>query len=343
MINHLAGLTAIKGLGRGAAEEIVRARNEGGKFKDFFDFCERVDRRIVQKSAVERMVMAGAFDCFGNRASHFATVAKAYQAADERAADRRRGQKSILDLFDSEGDDSSPNGDGKNHGLAEVPEWPETEKLKFEKEALDFYMSSHPLAQHDEQLRRFRTHDAGELAKGKSGTEARIGGMITNFEPRTANKGRNMGRKYAMFRIEDFTGSVRCIMWSDEYARFGSLMKNDAVYLFEGTLNWGAERAEPDFQVKKVLTIDEARTEFTKSMLIKLAYTEDEASLRKLDAVSLVLKRYRGSCPVYLSVRDANGKQVQLKLNEEFRVNPGALKVEELEMVLGPGAVLFSR
>ena len=78
-------------------------------------------------------------------------------------------------------------------------------------------------------------------------------------------------------------------------------------------------------------------------MLIKLPYTEDEGSLRKLDAVSLVLKRYRGSCPVYLSVRDGNGKQVQLKLNEEFRVNPGALKVEELEMVLGPGAVLFSR
>ena len=56
-----------------------------------------------------------------------------------------------------------------------------------------------------------------------------------------------------------------------------------------------------------------------------------------------MLKRYRGTCPVYLSVRDSNGKQVQLKLNEEFRVNPSALKVEELEMLLGQGAVLFSR
>ena len=62
-----------------------------------------------------------------------------------------------------------------------------------------------------------------------------------------------------------------------------------------------------------------------------------------VDAVGLVLKRYRGVCPVYLSVRDANGKQVQLKLNDEFRVNPADLKVEELEMVLGTGAVLFSR
>jgi DNA polymerase-3 subunit alpha len=339
------GLTAIKGLGRGAAEEIVRARTAaGGRFKDFFDFCERIDRRVVQKAAVEKMVMAGAFDAFGSRAAHFAAVAKAYQAADERAADRRRGQKSILDLFEAGDDgDGGGGGPGSGHGLPDVPEWPETEKLKFEKEAIDFYISSHPLAQHDEQLRRFRTHECAELAKARNGTEGRVGGMIVELVVRTANKGRNTGRKYATFRIEDFTGTVRCIMWSDEYARFQTLVVADAVHLFEGVLNWQEGRAEPDFQVKKVLTLDEARREFTKSMLIKLPYADDEGSLKKLDAVGVVLKRYRGACPVYLSVRDANGRQVQLKLNDEFRVNPADLNVEELEMVLGPGAVLFSR
>lgn len=337
------GLTAIKGLGRGAAEEIVRARQQGGKFKDLYDFCERIDRRIVPKSAVEKMVMAGAFDSFGKRAAHFATVSKAYQAADERASDRRRGQKSFLDLFEG-GDDSDPATDPDvERGLTDVPEWPETEKLKFEKEALDFYMSSHPLAQHDEQLRRFRTHDAVELLKLKNGGDGRLGGMIVELSVRTANKGRNMGRKYAMFRIEDFTGTVRCIMWSDEYARFQELMVPDAVHLFEGSLNWSPDRAEPDFTVKKVITIDEARREFTKSLLLKMPYTDDEGSLGKLDAIGLILKRYQGGCPVYLSVRDANGKQVQLKLNEDFKVNPAIIKVEELEMLLGPGAVLFSR
>jgi DNA polymerase-3 subunit alpha len=339
------GLTAIKGLGRGAAEEIVHCRTSGGVFKDFFDFCERIDRRIVPKAAVERMIMAGAFDSFGRRSAHFAAVSKAYQAADERASDRRRGQKSFLDMFEAgEGDegDAAP-GRGGEYGLPEVPEWPETEKLKFEKEALDFYMSSHPLAQHDEQLRRFRTYECAEMARAKSNTEGRIGGMIVELAIRTANKGRNAGRKYATFRIEDFTGSVRCILWSDEYARYQDLVTPDAVRLFEGALNWAPERAEPDFQVKKILTLEEARAEFTKSMLLKVPYSDDEVSLRKLDAVRVVLKRYRGNCPVYLSVRDSNGKQVQLKLNEEFRVNPSAIRVEELEMLLGQGAVLFSR
>ncbi len=336
------GLTAIKGLGRGAAQEVVRARNADGKFRDLFDFSERVDRRIVQKAAVEKMIQAGAFDVFGRRSAQFAAVGKAYQSADERAAEKRRGQKSFLDLFES--DDGEDATGTANHGLPDVPEWPETERLKFEKEALDFYISSHPLAQHDEQLRRFRTHDAGPLAKnGKNGTAAQIGGMITNLDIRTANKGRNIGRKYAMFRIEDFTGSVRCIMWSDEYSRFKEVIDSDFVGLFEGVLNWGEGRAEPDFQIKKVTTIEEARAEFTKSMVLKLAYTEEEEELRKLDAVSLILKRYRGACPVYLSVRDASGKQVQMKLNDEFKINPASLKLEELEMLLGPGAVIFSR
>jgi DNA polymerase-3 subunit alpha len=338
------GLTAIKGLGRGAAEEIVRAREAGGKFKDLYDFFERVDRRIVQKAAVEKMVMAGAFDAFGRRAALFAAVPKAHQAAEERASDKRRGQKSFLDMFEAgDGGGTDDGGPDPSHGLPDVPEWPETEKLKFEKEALDFYMSSHPLAQHDEQLRRFRTHDCGELAKGKNGTEARVGGMIVELQVRTANKGRNVGRKYATFRVEDFTGAVRCILWSDEYARFQELVAPDAVHLFEGVLNWTDGRAEPDFQIKKVLTIEEARREFTKSMVLKFAYGDDEGSLRKIDAVSVILKRYKGTCPVYLSVRDANGKQVQLKLSEDYRVNPASLKAEELEMLLGPGSVLFSR
>ena len=75
----------------------------------------------------------------------------------------------------------------------------------------------------------------------------------------------------------------------------------------------------------------------------RVMVADDEGALRKLDAVSLVLKRSRGQTPVFLSVRDANGRQVQLRLNDEFRVNPAALKLDELEMILGPGAVIFTR
>ncbi|MCS7021930.1 MAG: DNA polymerase III subunit alpha [Gemmataceae bacterium] len=346
------GLTAIKGLGRGAAEEIVRVRQQGGKFTSLYDFCERVDRRVVPRSAVERLIKAGAFDAFGRRAALFAALERAYQAAEERAADRRRGQKSLMDLLvEGPSTDDSHNGTVQgvatallaSDGLPDVPEWSETDKLKFEKEALDFYMSSHPLAQHEEQMRRFRTHECADLLKAKAGTEARLAGMIVDLAIRTANRGRNAGRKYATFRIEDFSGSVRCILWSDEYARYRELVVPDAVYLFEGMLNWAPERAEPDFQVKRLLTLEEARREFTKSLILRLPYSDSPETLQKLDGLRLLLQRYRGTCPVYLVVRDPGGRQAHLRLADELRVDPAQLPLDELELILGKGAALFSR
>ena len=329
------GLTAIKGLGRGAAAEIVRARADGGKFKDLFDFCERIDRRTVQKAAVEKMVMAGAFDTFGRRAAVFAVVAKAFQAADERAIDRRRGQGGLFDELAA----AEANG-AADHGLPDVPEWPETERLKFEKEALDFYISSHPLAQHEEQLKRFRTHDAAQVVKLPTGSPVLLGGMVTQLQMRTVQKN---GKRWAMFQLEDFTGQCKCILWSEEYTRYKDQMVEDAVLLFEGAVEYREGATSGDVVVRKVLTIDEARKEMTRSMVLRMPYTDDPDALRKLDAVSLVLKRSRGQTPVFLSVRDFNGKQVQLKLNAEFAVNPASLKLDELEMILGTGAVVFTK
>lgn len=333
------GLTAIKGLGRGAAEEIVRARDAGGRFKDLFDFCERIDRRVVQKAAVEKLIMGGAFDTMGRRAAQFASVTKAFQSADERAADRRRGQRTFLDMFEGGSDaDGSPAGTS-DHGLPDVPEWPDAEKLKFEKEALDFYISSHPLAQHDEQLKRFRTHDAVQATRLKAGEQVLLGGMVTQFQQRTAQKS---GKRWAMFYLEDFTGQCKCILWSDEYARFKDVATDDAIILIEGVVEWREGGSSGDVIVKKVLTPDEARRDMTRSMVLRMAYSEEEEALRKLDAVGLVLKRYRGQTPVFLSVRDANGKQVQLRLNDEYRVNPASIKLDELEMLLGRGSVIFA-
>ncbi|MBX9583538.1 MAG: DNA polymerase III subunit alpha [Gemmataceae bacterium] len=334
----LFGLTAIKGLGRGAAEEVVRARAAGGPFQDVFDFAERVDRRVVTKAAVERLVMAGAFDAFGRRASLFAAVPKAFASADERAAERRRGQKSFFDVFD--GGDGGGGRPPADHGLPDVPEWPDAEKLKFEKEALDFYMSSHPLAEHDEQLRRFRTHDAAAAVKAPHGTPVLVGGMVTGLQVRTVQKN---GKRWAMFQLEDFTGQVKCILWSDEYARVKDQVADDAVLLFDGAVEWREGGSAGDVIVKRVLTVDEARKEMTRGVLLRVPYTDDPDEVRKLDAVSLVLKRCRGATPVFLSVRDPNGKQVQLKLNGEFAVDTAALRADELEMILGPGSVLFTR
>jgi DNA polymerase-3 subunit alpha len=332
------GLTAIKGVGHGAAEEIARVRDAGGRFTSLFDFCERVDPRVVTRAAVERLIKAGAMDVFGRRAAQVMALEAAFDAAAQRIADRKRGQRNFFDLLGGDAGANGPADADGAAGLPDVPEWPELEKLKFEKEALDFYVSSHPLAQFDDQLRRFRTHATADAMKARHGTEVRLGGMITALQVRTTKT----GKRFAIFRLEDFTGQIKCVLWSEELQRFKDLVADDRIHLFEGVVEWG-DRAEPDVIVKRVLTADDARKELTRGLLVRMAYADDDETLRKVDWLGKALARYRGSCPVYLSVRDPAGRAAQFKLGSDYWVNPATVPVDELEKVLGPGAVVFTR
>ncbi len=83
------GLTAIKGVGRSSSEEIARARGEGGRFKDLFDFCERVDAKVVNKATIERLIKAGAFDRFGGHRAQLTARAAARHAGGRRSAERQ--------------------------------------------------------------------------------------------------------------------------------------------------------------------------------------------------------------------------------------------------------------
>ena len=339
------GLTAIKGLGRGAAEEIVRVREKGGPYRDLFDFCERVDTRNVKQAQIEKLVKAGALDCFGKnkRNAMHLSVGRAMQSADGKADDRRRGQKNMFDMFgeDDDGqDEQRPGALPMGESLPDVAEWPELDRLKFEKEVLDFYMSSHPLAQFEDQLRRYRTHQAGQIGKLRAGTEVRMAGMITELLPKVVGKGRNSGNRWAIVRLEDFSGSAKCILWSDQFARFGDDVKLDSILLIDGKLESRDSAAEPDIIVDRVMTLETAKSELTRGMIVRMSYSEDAEST--FDAIATILKRARGNCPVYLAVFDPVGKAARFKLNAEYFVNPMQVAVDQLEMLLGTGSVIFS-
>ena len=167
------GLTAIKGLGRGAAEALLQARTEKGPFRDLFDLCERVDSKTVTKLALERLIKAGACDEFGKRSALMAALPKAIQSAGELQLDRRRGQTNMFDIIEV-------NGDGIE-ALPDVPEWPDNERLKYEKEALDFFLSSHPLAACEAEIKRFATHQVEQLRlDGPRPGGARRGNALAN-------------------------------------------------------------------------------------------------------------------------------------------------------------------
>src|SRR5262249_13200976 len=153
-----------------------RARAAKGPFRDLFDFCERIDLKVVPRLAIERLIKAGAFDRNGRRAALTLALPNALQSAGELQQDRKRGQLNFFDMMEANGDGTAANGYAE---LPDVPEWPDSERLKYEKEALDFYFSSHPLAQHEAELRRFASHHVEQLAKLEANQEVLVGGMLT--------------------------------------------------------------------------------------------------------------------------------------------------------------------
>ena len=330
----LFGLLAIKGLGRGAAQAIVQARAAQGPFKDFFDFCERIDHAIVAKAAIEKMIKAGALDRLGgNRAQLLEALPRAMQAGGLAQQDRRHGQRSLFEVMNES--EASPS---LAEGLKDLPDWSPGDKLKFEKEALDFYISSHPLAEAGDDIRRFAPTTVALLKDCQPGQEVFMGGMLTQVRYMNTKTARNGNTRYVRCKLEDFTGAAECVLWPDDYLRFKDLVAEDLICFVAATVE--KNREEPGLVIQRVLTLEQGRKERTTGLLLKLALNDDPA---KLDAVAAILKRAPGACPVFLYVRDGIGKWLRMKTGDQCRINPDNVSFGDLETILGPGRVEFAR
>ncbi len=332
------GLTAIKGLGRKAAETILRERQGDGPFRDLYDFCERIDTRELTRGALERLIKAGALDHFaqpiGHRAQLMAALPRALQAAGGLQQDRRRGQRSIFELIETS---EEANGTQTAEPLPEVPIWPQPELLKYEKEVLDFYFSSHPLAACEQELIRFTSHAVQEMKKLDHDAEARLGGILLDIRGFTTRKG---NRRYVRCKLEDLTGQAECVMWADEYARYKEAFIEDAICIVEGRVEHG-DREEPTYVITKIYPFEEARRELSKGMVLKLDTQRHAPEL--MESIARILRRAPGNCVVYLLIRDRAGKEARLRLGESFRIDPAKIPVVELTTLLhDEGAVMFT-
>jgi DNA polymerase-3 subunit alpha len=327
------GLTAIKGLGRNAAGELNRVRPKNGRFQDLFDLCERVDQKIVQRPALERLIKAGACDAFGHRAALLAALPSAIQSADERKHDRRRGQMNMFDVLSTAPEETVSG------LLPSVPEWSDGERLKNEKEALDFYLSSHPLAACESEIRRFATHSVEQLKNLESNQEVLLGGMLTQVRfMNTKRPGRNGHSRYVRCNLEEFTGSIECMMWPDDFMRNKDEFAEDRIVFVKGVVELRSE--QPKLVLTRVFGLEAARCELTRSLILTIPLVESPPSL--MDQLARELKRTPGTCVVWLNVLDADGRRAVLRAGDGFRINPAAIDLNRLESLLGAGKVLFS-
>ncbi|HCH00094.1 MAG: DNA polymerase III subunit alpha [Candidatus Aquicultor primus] len=226
------GLSAVRNVGEGVIEAIIREREENGLFRSIYDYCRRVDTNALNKRTIESLIKGGAFDsCKVSRRQLLLTFEKAVEIGARSQKDKASGQFTIFDLGDS-GD--SGTAEAVNDPIDDiVPEFDTPELLLYEKEMLGLYVSDHPLLGVADEFLNQTEYSTSELKEQKDGTVAWVGGIIAKITRLTTKKGDLM----LFLNVEDLDGSVEVIVFPAVYDKFKDIIAEDKIVLIKGRLD----------------------------------------------------------------------------------------------------------
>ena len=220
------GLGAVKGVGESAVESVLAARRKVGRFSSLLQFCEEVDLRACNKKVLEALIKSGSFDFIGlTRKALFDQLDSTADSAQRSKDEKERGQNSLFGMFAA----AAPKADVSAR-VQHAPEWPEDERLRYEKETLGFYITGHPLNQFNDELKLFASATTDTLYKFVDET-VHIGGIVSQIKKTKIKKGRNEGQMMAKFFLDDQAGSVEVVVFSDLYAKYARWLDNGVAVL----------------------------------------------------------------------------------------------------------------
>ncbi|MBQ5947646.1 DNA polymerase III subunit alpha [Massilia sp. ST3] len=312
------GLGGVKGAGQGAIEAIIAARTAGGKFKDLFDFCKRVDRKQINRRTVESLIRAGAMDCFGvDRAVLLASVAFAIEVADQAAASANQ-----VSLFG--GDDSD---------LVAPPEyvkatpWTDRQKLAEEKIALGYYLSGHMFDSYAAEVRRFAKTKLKDLEPSRD--PRMLCGVITGVRTQMTQRG-----KILIVALDDKTGVVEVTIYSELFEANKNIFKEDEFLLVVGKVSEDRFNGGLRITAEKVFDIAASRIQYGHKLEMDLATTTSPAKIAE------VLQPYRAQDGLPVSLRiNPQGIECVMQLGDDWRVAPSDQLKHALELTLGAKGV----
>jgi DNA polymerase III subunit alpha len=299
------GLGAIKGVGEGAIENIVETRKQGGPFRDLFDFCQRVDMRKMNRRTLEAMIKAGAFDVLGkHRAVLMASLNIALQQAEQSQQNAAFGQHDLLAMH-------APAGTTAEY--VDVTPWDDATLLLGEKETLGFYLSGHPLNRYSKELSNFTTDKIAALHPGEQ-TNVTAAGLIANVRTRQTKR----GDRIAIFSLDDGTGQVEVICFSEAFNKYRELIADDQAVIIYGELSMDDFSNKPRLSARELYTIDEAREKHAKYLQITI---NAEKNLN-VEQLKKVLTGYLGgNCPVILNYRQQDA-EARIRLGKRWMIRP---------------------
>lgn len=332
------GLLGIKNVGESAAENIVQARKEKGKFESFEDFLLKIDLSVVNKRAIECLAKAGVFDCFGkNKLEVRAKILDNIEASMQQAVKAKKEQEDSQGFLFETSELSTATVSVMDKKISPLDE---TQALEFEKEVLDFYLSGHPLEKYKRDMIAFSMYRMDKVPTPAENTDfntakiIRVAGMLTFVKHLTVKDDKT--KTYATFRVEDMYGYLECIMFHKTYEKYIKKLQEKAIVVVKGKLLNG--KGKPKLAVEEFYLMDEAKEKFQPflgSLRIQVSAVALDDDLS--EKIIKIIAKYPGKSKVYLEVKDY--KTDDYTIETEYKVKYTDECIKDLEKILGEGTV----
>jgi len=318
------GLGAVKGVGEGAVEEILRSRREVGRFRGLVHMSWEVDGGLLNRKVFECLIKAGCFDSTSpSRRALFDAVDAVLRDAQKRWRDREQGQSALFTPTAEAAAGDDPNG----------PEWAERERLSCEKETLGFYLSGNPLSEHESELRKLTTHTLAAVRETPPEGPVTVGGLVTRVRQTKIKNGPNAGRMMGRFHLEDLEGRIPAVLFANQFQQYGGLLEDEAVVLVKGMVR---ERgSDVELNVDEIVALDTASRRLLLAVELEIGEGISPSDVLRLREL---LIEHAGDTPLSLRVR-LDGKRVRIAPGENFKVRLDPELVTSVEGILGTGSL----
>jgi DNA polymerase-3 subunit alpha len=320
------GMSAVRNVGEGVVAHIVAAREEGGPFTDFYDFCARVDPQALNKRTIESLIKAGGFDSLGHPRQGLLLVFE--QIVDQTLARRRERDAGIMSLFGDGGGDDRGLGDVMRTAIPET-EFPKSVRLAFEKEMLGLYVSDHPLMGAERALRRYTDATLTELKEAREGETRVVGGIVTALNRKYTKRGDLM----ATFVLEDLSAAMEVMVFPRTMTDYGHTLEDDAIVCVKGRLD---QRDD----VPKMIAVEITRPDLVLDggPPVRLRTKPGALSEERIARLKALLAEHPGDSQVFIHLEGAD-KVTVLRLGDEFCVEPTNGLFAELRILLGADCI----
>lgn len=314
------GLGAVKNVGRNAIESIVTTRQEGGRFKNIFEFCERIDSRLVNKKVLESLVQSGAMDSVeGHRAQLMQALETAITFGQNAQAEKMRGQTSLFEVGNEQSIQYPP--------MPFATPWSDHEQLSLEKEMLGFYISGHPLGKYETEVKTFATIGLSELKQVKDKTPVTVCGIILDCKTILDRKNKPM----AFVTLEDFTGTCEVVVFSSVFEKFRDHLNPDDMVAISGRAS-ARENEDAKVLCDKVVPLSEAWEKCGRNLHLKMDVVGVDDPL--LNQVNQILRQNPGDCALFINLRTPENHR-RLIRSKNLKVRPSQAVIEKLRSLLG--------